>query len=983
MNFNDIYYKNYEEIQEWQEYIKSTEKSINFIHLNICSLRKHFNELSLLLNGCLHNLDVICLTEINIRGNELYNYEIKGFNHYYYTREERRGGGILIYIKNILQFEIIPNEPKLSYCELLHGELKTQKNSLHLLVIYKPPHTKKDLFVDEIESIIRKIPFSNEIIFLGDCNINLLECALDRYSSNYLDTLSECGLQCGIADVTREVIVAERRVTSCIDHVFVRSARTDEMQAYVLKCNLSDHYLTGLTIPSDGNNMSLPSSREVLDNLSIARKLRKINWTDLLTIDNPLEQFNKLCDIFSNIYNSSKKVINHSSRGTRTWTNTKLIIMMEHKDRLFKIWKSDPNSQTKRLDYTNYRNKVHRLINAAKNAEKRKEVKNCNGDMRRLWNKLNSWLGRSKLSTDDVIKKYLLRENITLEHVCNNFCQTFTGEIEQLKSKHICNNNFFDRHSYVHSCNISFRYKKVDSMEISKMIDNMDCNKSPGIDGIRVRDLKLVKEHVSPILASFINNCIKQGVYPDILKTAIVRPIFKQGSHKDYSNYRPIAILSTINKIFEKIIVGQIGRFLETHNILTKFQFGFRPNRSTAEALAAFSDDINNALNNKNIVLALFVDFKKAFDTLSHEGLLQSMEECGIRGPVNIWFRKYLERRNIIVRVSGVDSTLGKIRYGVPTGSVFGPVGFIMHVNSMANVVNNSRIYMYADDTCLVYSGHNSEEIQLKVQQDLNNIIRWAHDNGILINLNKTKYMLIASPYNPYVKSIDIVLTGHTYECLHAKLMANNCNCDRLELVTKYKYLGLIVDSRFSWDLHVDSVCSRLRSILGKLNHIRFVVGRGILYMLYYALADATISYGLCAYGITFPTYINKIKALQIRLLKIIIDTKTKKEIENNYDKIFKICNILPVAEKIKSTLILEQFKIHTYKKKISHKRPQRKVSNKKTFVVPKVTNYFGRRTRQWVIPTYCNEIAHLDLETLTKNQLKNLLRKHYLSLCP
>ncbi|CAH2093523.1 unnamed protein product [Euphydryas editha] len=295
---------------------------------------------------------------------------------------------------------------------------------------------------------------------------------------------------------------------------------------------------------------------------------------------------------------------------------------------------------------------------------------------------------------------------------------------------------FYDRTSYVKECNVSFYDRKINGLDVVKVIDAMDCNKAPGIDGIRVRDLKLVKEHISPVLAMLIINCISNGIYPDLLKTAIIRPIFKRGSHRDYTNYRPMAILSTINKIFEKVVMKQIGEFLDKHSVLTSSQHGFRSNKNTATALSEFSDDVNNAFNNRDMVVVLYIDFKKAFDTLEHECLLQAMEECGIRGPVNAWFRNYLENRKIVVRINGVDSNTGKIKYGVPTGSVFGPIGYTMHVNSLVNVVRNCRIYMYADDICLDYSGRDGGQLQMKIQQDFNNVIKWSHDNGIIINLH-------------------------------------------------------------------------------------------------------------------------------------------------------------------------------------------------------------------------------------------------------
>ncbi|KAL0860053.1 hypothetical protein ABMA27_010368 [Loxostege sticticalis] len=524
----------------------------------------------------------------------------------------------------------------------------------------------------------------------------------------------------------------------------------------------------------------------------------------------------------------------------------------------------------------------------------------------------------------------------------------------------------------------------VSTEDVAKVIDRLDCNKSPGTDQIRVRDLKLIKNSISPVIAKFINMCLKKGVYPNELKKAIIRPIHKQGSHQEYTNYRPIAILNVLNKITEKLIVKQVSDPLKKNNIISDVQYGFRPNRSTDMALSKFTDDVNTALNEQKLVMTIFIDFKKACDTLDQDGLLQSMEEYGKRGPVNTWFRNYLKDRTLEVNISGTSSDVGRIKYGVPTGSVYGPVGYIIHVNGMTNVIKSSSTYMYADDTCLMYCDKGPKNVQKVMQKDLDNTIRWAHDNGIIINVSKTKCMLISSPYS-HQKQVNIVIKGHTYDCLHSSGASgmDSCRCEQIEQVESYKYLGLTIDNKFSWNLHIDQVCKKLRSVLGKMYYLKYMTSRGILYMLYHALADSTIGYGLGSYGLTFPVHLNKIKALQIRLLKILACNKIKNECNKEYEKLFKICKIVPIDKKIKMTLVVEQFMKSEHKKEREYGYPTRQ-SRKRKYVVPKSKNYFGRRTRGWIVPTLHNELPP-DLlgGVVSKNHLKNILKKHYLSLCP
>lgn len=266
------------------------------------------------------------------------------------------------------------------------------------------------------------------------------------------------------------------------------------------------------------------------------------------------------------------------------------------------------------------------------------------------------------------------------------------------------------------------------------------------------------------------------------------------------------------------------------------------------------------------------------------------------------------------------------------------------------------------------------------MQQDFDNIVRWAHDNGIIININKTKCMHISSPYNKD-KTKTIRIKGHDYACLHSK--NNICYCSNLEVVLSNKYLGLTIDNNINWNIQVNTVCNKLRTILGKLHNLKFTVTRKIMYLLYYALADAVIVYGIGAYGLTFKSYIDKIKCLQIKLLKLLVDNKTRYSLNKEYDKLFKICKVLPVELKIKMNIIKEQFDNNQYKRKKLNTYPTRSAKASK-LLVPKVKNYYGRRERRWLTPSYLNELPRdLLVNVDSKNHLKSLLKKHYLSLCP
>ena len=193
------------------------------------------------------------------------------------------------------------------------------------------------------------------------------------------------------------------------------------------------------------------------------------------------------------------------------------------------------------------------------------------------------------------------------------------------------------------------------------------------------------------------------GVYPDQLKTAKVIPVFKKGDKLLVSNYRPISLLSNLNKIYEKIVYKRLYSFLNIHNCIYELQFGFRAGHSTNHALISLTEKVRVALDTGNFACGIFVDFQKAFDTVDHEILLKKLEHYGVRHTANKWFRSYLTNRTQYVSINGFDSTLQLMKYGVPQGSVLGPLLFLIYINDLHFAIKYSVTHHFADDTNFLY----------------------------------------------------------------------------------------------------------------------------------------------------------------------------------------------------------------------------------------------------------------------------------------
>ncbi|XP_049886501.1 uncharacterized protein LOC126380976 [Pectinophora gossypiella] len=945
-------------------------------------------------------------------------YKIEGFECNSVTRAGRRGGGELVYSRTQLAAQpcVAPLSADMRSAEYVMVKFDHGTEPTYIISIYRPPRiNKKDKvteFLHEFRLLLENLPSNNKIIFCGDININLLN-SLDTSVIIYENLLAEFGFTKCIHNITRREILKGNLVESCLDHIYIRAPNAT-INSAVIEHKISDHYCIAAALdwnsrPRTSNRVRARSAhgggavpqrpaistnpahvtpapaqvavsrnltRRVLDNRAVREMLLCSNFDDLMRIDCPIKLYEAIRNLFTNIYESCYISVNiknssNSNRGNNKWISEDMKKIMLERDRLFKIWSNEPKNMIKRLNYTTYRNKCMKTCLKRRNEYDKQCILDCNKNIKKIWDKLNSLLGNDKQSLDDIITKSMNNQS-NLTDICNNFAATFSDEIEDIK--HICNDTWLDRDTYVSKPSVSMRWSPVSSKQVAKVISSLSADKSAGSDLVRMRDLKLVVEQISPVIAKLTNLCVKHSKFPDKLKEALVRPIHKKGDKKNYSNYRPIAILSSIDKIIEKCIINQIGTFLRSNNVLSECQHGFQRGKSTGTLLSKFTDEVNNYLNDKNIILAVFYDFKKAFDTLQHETLLRAMEECGVGGPLNRWFRDYLTARSFSVRVGEAHSIPVDVRCGVPQGSGCGPVCYLMHVNSLCNVLKHSSAHMFADDLCTLHAGTDLTAMLRLVQQDIDSVVRWSHDNGIVLNTDKTKLLIIHSPYSRLPDNVCCNLVTHSFTCLHSN--NNICDCKPIERVPFVTYLGMRVDEHFAWTYHIDYICNKLRILLDKFYHLRFKVPTNILKCMYMALVDSIVSYGLDCYGLTFKSHINKIESLQIRFLKLLVSRKTKNKCNGNYTTLFKICNVLPVSLKHTYLLILNNHSNPDHRELVEHGQCTRTMSTGR-YVVPRVNNYFGDRTLRKRIPYLYNMLPVDIRQECNINKFRKSLFKH------
>ena len=227
-----------------------------------------------------------------------------------------------------------------------------------------------------------------------------------------------------------------------------------------------------------------------------------------------------------------------------------------------------------------------------------------------------------------------------------------------------------------------------------------------------------INEFIEPI-TYMINESLKSGVFPSELKIARIVPIFKSGDPSLLNSYRPISVLSFFSKFFEKMVYNIVFDILYENKVLYDYKFEFRSKHSIQHALITLVKRITSSLDVGNIVIPLFIDFKKAFDTVNHQILLRKLYAYGIRGTLLKWFKDYLTGRSQYVIHDGIKSEVKEVKCGVPQDSILGPLLFIITMNDICNASDLLFSIMYADETCLLINGNDFHTLIKQLNSEL------------------------------------------------------------------------------------------------------------------------------------------------------------------------------------------------------------------------------------------------------------------------
>ena len=390
--------------------------------------------------------------------------------------------------------------------------------------------------------------------------------------------------------------------------------------------------------------------------------------------------------------------------------------------------------------------------------------------------------------------------------------------------------------------------------EILDIIKEFSSNKSSDIPIVVIKHCAPV---IVPILCKLFNKCIQDGVFPKVLKNGVITPIHKKGRKDKIENYRPISTLPIFGKIFEKILYKRIYNFVTSQNTISDSQFGFRANHSTSHAIHHSVDFIKSCHSRSMNVLGVFIDLSKAFDTIDHKILLNKLHNYGIRGTPYDLLKSYLSDRYQQVKIENHTSEKLLVKFGVPQGSVLGPLLFILYINDLQRICigkENVKFVLYADDTNIFIAFDKLANASFIAQKILSPVNNYMVSNLLHINLDKSCFM--------YFPKASILLKT-------TDLKLSIC-ATPIKEVTETRFLGVTFDSQLNWNAHITQLQKKLKVSFATIKRISEYIPSSNHKNIYHTIFESHLLYCISVWGGAKKKSIEKIFTLQKRAIRFL-----------------------------------------------------------------------------------------------------------------
>ena len=901
--------------------------------LNIRSLSRHIDEGRENFSYS-QKYDVLCFNETNCDVDQLpngiENVIIDGFHEPILQkpmRSSNRGGGLAIYVnvnlctaENFEKF-IIPEDATLTDpapCESLFVKVNIElerKNTYKSYIVgnfYRSPSYNASTLHDYLETLLSTLDrHGNKNITLGgDFNIDLCRYDHDNNCQALIDTATRHNY---VQLINRPTRVTQHSAT-LIDHVYTNKV-CDVVSTGVVTYDISDHLGIYVTIALREHPGSIDheyaktveANKINEENLAKFKELlRNESWDSVQDAQGSQNRYDKFMEIYMRHYEvafpKSRPKRKNERKIPKPWILPWLEDACARKNNLYIEFIKKP-TEVDKARYDKLDKFCRKHVDLAKQKYYTSFFNKYSDCSKKQWQLINGLMNRSKVKRAQIKLK---DQNGNLvnnpKSVAEHFNDYFTTIADKLKAQIQTDPNSTQDYSNTLTDGSpgSIFLHPVHPLELEKTISSL---KLKSTSDINISTIKAAAEipRFMEVLSEVINASFTDGVFPKQLKTARVVPIYKGGSKSEVSNYRPISLLPAFSKIFEKLMHSRVYDFLEQNRSLYDMQFGFRPGRSCEHALLVAKNEILSALNKKQTALLLLVDYSKAFDLVDHNILLHKLWHYGIRGKAHDWFRSYLSNRTQFVSIEDRISNTKGIRYGVPQGSVLGPLLFILYINDLPNISDKVRFILYADDANIVITADSEAEIISIFEVFCRDLVKWVNVNGLFLNIKKTNFMVftrrrhsLLNSYEPYI--------GET----------------KIERKKVSRFLGVLLDEKLTWSYHIAAVKAKMSRFIGSLYKLKKILPLKARLLSFNSLVQSHLNYCSLIWGFTNKCKIEQLFSAQKKAIRAIMPGFINffykdGEIPTHTKSFFIEQEILTVQSVILKNILIFMNKVHNF----------------------------------------------------------------------